>query len=177
MCAPMALAAASFAVQGASAVSGYAGQQANYKQEKRLYEENVRNAQIATANQYSFDQLHMQQERNATLQQTTQGRIDALRAKSTATVAAGEAGVLGLSVDHLMRDYSAREGRYDASAAENLDMNRTFMIGEMEAHRATGQNQINSMKMPQKPSFLDAGLRIAGAAVDAGSSYLKLSAR
>lgn len=177
MCDPTMIAVTSFATTAASAIAGYQGQKANYAQQNQQYLQNITNANEAVGTRYAYDQLRMQQDGQVALQQKTEAEINAMKARSTTTVAAGEAGVVGLSVDHLLGDYYAREGRFNESVDTNLDMQNSAMVGQMQAEKAGAQNQINSVAKPQKPSFLDAGLRILGGAASAAGGYYTQTAQ
>lgn len=100
-------------------------------------------------------------------------RFDILRgmaeAKGTATAAAGDAGVGGVSFSHILSDYETREGM----AAGNLDynvMSKTQQItDENEAQKRRAQGAINSAvnSAIQSTPVPSAGGMFAGIASDA----------
>ena len=96
-------------------------------------------------------------------QNTRQGNVS----KSTAIVAAGEAGVTGNSVDELLNDVTAQTGRNRLSIGTNSNITQAQLVRDREQVVATGQSQYNSVQPVKinKPSYLGAALGIAGDAV------------
>jgi hypothetical protein len=156
----------------ASSLVGYAGQMANYKAQKQYYEENSKAAQVAATNRYASIQNRMLQERDASAQKLGESSLEGLKARSTARAAAADAGVSGLSVDALLQDLSAQEGRYEASVATNYQMNQQYLRGEMEATQDNAIARINSVPYPTKPSF---GAALVGAFSSGLSAYVQAS--
>ena len=70
-------------------------------------------------NQIDALQQQRHQESARSSQAITEHQRDAIRARATAQTAAGEAGVSGLSVDALMRDYHSRELNYIEAVRTN----------------------------------------------------------
>lgn len=175
MCHPIVLAVATFAVGAASGLSDHYGQVANAEYMNQLSDLNTRNAQAALVAQYGHTQNRIEQERSAVVHDKFENQIEAMQARGTAVTSAGEAGVGGLSVEALLRDYYRREGRYNLSVDSNFQMTRSYLQAEMDSQRAQAQNQINAMPKVAKPSFLDAGLRIAGAGLDAATGYYTMT--
>lgn len=132
---------------------GFASANAQYEQRMREVEQNAINASNATANQYRNINIRAMQEDKAANQQRLETNIEAAKAGSAARVAAYEGGVSGLAVDHVLRDLYAQQGRHDAALDTNIRMNRDYLQGEKVAAEAGGQNQINSIPLPEKPSF------------------------
>jgi hypothetical protein len=90
---------------------------------------------------------------------------DVMRKQATATVAAGEAGVSGLSVDSLLASIGAEGGRAAANAEVNyLRTDRAIETDKMNMWAGTATN-IGQMKTPQSPDYLGSALKI-GTAVD-----------
>ncbi|NPU64597.1 hypothetical protein HL667_06270 [Bradyrhizobium sp. 83012] len=143
-----------------SAIVGYAAQKQAADEQNAYYARNARAAQIAAVNQYANEQNQIIQKRNAASQQVDETHRAALQARSTARVAAGEAGVTGLSVDALINDYYGREGRRVDSIDQNYEMDRDYMRANMESTRAQAEQRINSVKQAAEPSFADAAIRI-----------------
>jgi hypothetical protein len=119
--------------------------------------DNQRNAQI---NQKQV------QERDAGTQKVFQNSIDAQKASATAQVAAGSAGISGLSVDSLLSSIGSSQGRYDTAVAENLKS--SYMANDWDRVNSYNsmKSSINSLKAPTMPDYLGAALKI-GTAADA----------
>ena len=175
MCAPMVLAAATFALGTAQAVMGYQSQKQQAAAQQQQYDENVKNSRQAAVDSYSSIQNKIIQERKAATDDKTNAAIEGARARATAATAAGESGVSGLSVDALLADYYGREGRYNNSVDDNFSATRNYLVGEMNATRASAQSQMNSVAKPQKPSWADALLRVGTSGLNSLSLYNNLS--
>lgn len=158
----------------ASTVVGFMGQQQAYKAQMQQYKENIRNAQETAREQYAHTQNRWLQERKAASMEKTNANIDVVQATSTAEAAAAEGGVQGSSVSQLIASYYGKQGRYNDAIDQNYQMNRDYLWASMDQTKRQMQSQINSMPRPQKPSFLDAAIRIAGQGLEAASSYQQM---
>lgn len=165
------MAGASMAIGVAQGAVGFFGQQKQYKQQLADREENRLNAGQALTGQWAATDLRINQEGAAAAQQGQQAAVEGARARATATTAAGEGGVSGLSVDYLLRDLYAQEGRFNEATATNLQMTRSYLTAEKSAQRAGAQNQINSIPIPEKPSIMGAMLNVFGSALGSYTSY------
>lgn len=155
---------ATFAIGATQAVTSFVGQ-------NHMAEQNTASAISSANTQYAYTQNRMEQERRAGVQQITENRIQALRASSTAETAAGEAGVVGLSVDHLLGDIMGRQGRFTDSVNQNYEMSHDSLLGQEEGIQANAQSKINSVP---KGNILATGLQIASSGVSAASGYFKM---
>lgn len=151
----------------------YSAAQDQYEQQMEVQRQNAINASRAAENQYSNIAIRSQQEDKARNQQQMQTNIETARAASTVEVAAAEGGVSGLSVDAVLRDIYAQQGRNEVALDTNARMNRDYLTGEMKAAEAGGQNQINSVPIPEKPSAAPYLLNAFGSGLNAYSSYKK----
>lgn len=133
--------------------------------------QNAINASRATENQYANLNIRAMQEDAAANQQRQETNIEAAKAAASVEAAAAEGNVSGMSVGHVLRDLYAQQGRHDAAVDSNLRMNRGFLAGEMKAVEAGGQNQINSMPIPERPSFAPYLLDAFGSSLTAYSNY------
>jgi hypothetical protein len=165
------IAMASLAISPASGVAGYAGQVQQAKAQNQYYKENAENANRSAMNQYTAMQQRMIQEEKAAGEDKIEVARDARAARATATMAAGEANVGGLSVQGLMQEFLGREGSFNASTDRQTGWNRAQGQLELKGIKYGAQDRINSVQRASKPSFFDAGLRIAGGGLDAYSGY------
>jgi hypothetical protein len=118
------------------------------------------NANIANAN------LTKVQEAENLSQKKIENNAQARREMAKATVAGGEAGISGLSVDALLAELGGNAGDANASAEQNyLRRDRAIEADKMNAWAGTA-SAINSLKTPQEPDYIGAGLRIANTAND-----------
>lgn len=169
MC-PVVMAVAQFALSAAGSVMGFMGEKQQYEAQQQQYQNNRDASNKAAVNTYTSQQNRALQERKAASQETQNLQIEAVRGRSTAEVAAGEAGVTGLSVNALIADYYGQEGRYGRTLANNYQMNADYLRGEMDATQAQAEGRINSVEQPIKPSFADAAIRILGSGVEMGGA-------
>jgi hypothetical protein len=95
------------------------------------------------------------------------------KARATNMVAAGEAGLSGLSVEALMRDFASQEARYDDRVDQQTGGSLAKIQNEKRGLGYQTVDRINSVPRARKPSFVDAGLKVAAGAVDSFSSYKK----
>ena len=126
-----------------------ASNQRQYENTMQAYRENV--------NQTN---LMQQQERENALQATEANGIKARAAESTATVAAGENGISGLSVDALLADINNKQGRYDTSVQTNFDRAQSAIQSQRNNVYSNAATTINSLQTPATPDYLGAGLKI-----------------
>lgn len=156
----------------AQGVMGYQAADAQYEAQMKMQQQTAINASRAAENQYSNIGIRAQQESAAASQQQQQTNIEAAQAAASVEVAAGEGGVTGLSVDHVLRDLYAQQGRSDSAMDANQRMSRGYLEGEMKAAEAGGQSQINSVPIPEKPSFTPFLLNAFGSGLNAYSNSL-----
>lgn len=117
-------------------------------------------ARAAYANQYT----ELVDRRNAGTQDKTERAIAALKARGTVREAAGSAGVTGLSVDALVGDYYAQQGRANDAIDENYQMTHDNIMSQMDAIHAQTTGRINSVQRAVPPSpgaFIVRGLTSA----------------
>ncbi len=170
-----------FGISAASTVVGYMGQSAAADEQNRMYQENAQRANQNARDQMFATQQRMLQEQEAGAAEKIDTMKEARAAKATATVAAGESGVSGLSVDALLSEFDGRAASYNDRVDQNTDWTMNQLNAEMKGIRANAEDRINSVQRAAKPSFWDAGLRIAGAGLDSYNGYtqrqLKLKQR
>jgi uncharacterized protein YfiM (DUF2279 family) len=161
MCLPIlgAVLSAGLSIAGAAAEHQAANDAA--ARQNQAYLDNARAAQTAAVNSYMYQNTRIQQERKATGQQLFEDSVAALKKRGTAYASAGEAGISGLSVDALLSDVFAQEGRQHMATLTQYDMNREKVLSEMEGTRANAEARINSVQRasyPSSASFMIKGL-------------------
>jgi hypothetical protein len=108
------------------------------------------------------------QERAAATQATegVQLEADALEGQTATSAAAGN--VTGATVDALLRDVSAQEGRALSTINTNLD----FSLGQVKRRQRAAVAQADqTIKGIQKPSLLGLGLEIGGSVLNSYTGY------
>lgn len=167
MCDPLSL--IGLGVSALTEVVSYQGQVAAAEQQNQLYRDNAARANQNARDQMFQTQQRMLQEQEAAATEKIDNSREARAAKATASAAAGEAGVTGLSVDALMREFDGRAAEANDRIDQNTEWSMTQLNNEMKGVRANAEDRINSVQRAAKPSFWDAGLRIAGAGLKSHS--------
>ncbi len=151
-------------------------QKAAVDQRDQEIEENYKLSIASMHDAHKAQQARILQEGEYASGEEQRNAIEAAEARGTARVAAGEAGVSGLSVNALLDDFRAQEARYSYGTRRNLGISTENIEADMIGARATAQGRSNSIprlaKEPiNRPGYLGAALRIGGDALGAYSKY------
>lgn len=149
-----ALPALSLALSIAGGVAGYAQAKQQADAQNQMYRDNARDANKAAENQYAALQHRSIQERNAAEQKLFDSNIDALKSRSQARTAAGDAGVTGLSVNALLGDLWSQQSRRDDATMQNYQTARDDAYARMDEVKAQTTSRINSVQRAKSPSIL-----------------------
>ncbi len=130
-------------------------------------------ANEAFKNQANQVNLRTQQEREAAAQELTLNAKKAAEARATARVSAGEAGVSGVSVDHLIMDYQRQELEYASAVNRNQQMGEAQSQEELKGFRSGALDRALAFQRPtiNRPSYLAAGADIANQGLATYSRY------
>lgn len=169
MCDPLSM--LGFAVGAAQQAFSYAGNVQAANEQNRMYAENAKRANQNARDQMFQTQQRMLQEQEAAANEKIDVEREAREAKATAFTAAGESGVSGLSVDALMAEFDGRAVEHSDRVDQNTEWTLTQLNNEMKGIRFNAEDRINSVQRAAKPSFFDAGLRIAGVGLDSYNSF------
>jgi len=166
MCPPVIMALQVASVIGSVAAAQSAAD-AQSSANKRQYENTMRayRENIAQTN------LEHGQEREASMQKLNENDIAARAGMATATVAAGESGVTGMSVDHLMMGLSGKQNRYNSAVTTNYDRVEGALNNQRDNVYANAASTINGLKTPATPDYLGSALRIGEVGVAADKKY------
>ena len=167
MCEPTTIAMATLAIAAASAAASVDAQNKSASAQSKANQQNYDAQMMAyNANQANANMMKTQ-EATATSQKIIENNAQGRRDMAKATVAAGEAGVSGVSVDALLAELGGNAGRANANAEVNyLNRDRAIEMDRMNSWSGTA-SAINSLKTPVGADYIGAGLKIA----DAGLSY------
>lgn len=170
-----ALAIGSAVVGGLGAIQQHQAQSAMAEAQTARYEQNRTMATRA----YNTERQHLRarrlEEQEATMDQMEDVRIEGLRRRATARVAAGEAGVFGRSVDAREADLRGQEGTIRSRAAGQLTRNLRQIERQKQGLWHQKQRRINSMQPGVQPSSAALALNIAGSAVGGAMQYQQLT--
>ena len=162
MCDPIVIAALSIA----STVATVDAQQKQANAQAKANQQTYDNQMVAYNANLANSNATKTQEAAVLSQKMIENNAQARRDMSRATVAAGEAGVSGLSVDSLLAELGGRAGQANATAESNfLARDRAIEMDRMNAWAGTS-SAINSLKTPTEPDYIGAGLRIGNTAND-----------
>jgi hypothetical protein len=149
------------------AVVGYVGAGAEADVTNAYYGQNRQNAIVAASDRYASLNNQALQERAAASQELFEKQTEALRTRATAEASAAEAGVTGLSVDALMDDLLAQQGRQRQAIETNYETRRNAIADEGVATYHNTVSRINSAKRAASPSPIPYLLQGVGGAVKA----------
>jgi hypothetical protein len=175
MCDPVTLAAASLAVGTASAAASYVGQSQAADAQDKMNKEAAANAVTAANQNYQYTQQRMAQETAAASTEKLNSNLASAEARATAATSAGESGVQGYSINQLIGSYYSKQGRYTDALDTNYQMSRQGLTDSMDQTSNRTKSAINSLPNPQRPSFLDAAIRVAGSGLNAATDYYKMT--
>lgn len=168
MCDPVTAAAAAMAIAGAgSAITQHQAQENQAKVQDALYEQNRLNAYQSMRNQYLGLQNRQSQEIQAASQKIEERERLAMEDTATARVAAGEAGVTGLSVERVLRDIGANASRDVSTVEQNRDWTVSQLSDEAQGIASQTQSRINGVSQGVKPSPWATGFKLVGTAASA----------
>lgn len=153
----------------AQGVMGFAAASQEAAAQNAYHEQNRLNAIAAANDRYASLNNKTLQEREAASQELFEKQQEAMKARATAAVSAGEAGVSGLSVDALMGDFLAQQGRQSAAIQTNFEIKKQYNVDEAEATYHNTVGRINSVRKAAKPSPIPFILQGIGGAVGAFS--------
>jgi hypothetical protein len=163
MCDPV---TATLVITAASAASSVYAQDQTAKAQSRANQQTY-NSQIQAYNtNLANANLMKSQESDNLAAQKFENNAKANRDMAKATVSAGELGVSGLSVGALLADLAGSAGRANANAEVNYLRRDAAIEQDRQNAWAGTANAVNSLKTPQSPDYLGAGLKIAQAGVD-----------
>lgn len=178
MCSPtLAIAGISAGISAVSTGMQYAGARQQAKQQAELQRQSIAFAQRKAAMQVTAAQLERQQQVEAVAQEKGKVAARGEAARSRAVVAAGEAGVSGLSVQALMDDY-IRQQAGQVAALTTQDKLYAMRHGlNLQQLAMASEQEIRGLSKPiEKPSALRAGLSIMQSGLSAYGTYKGLQA-
>jgi hypothetical protein len=122
--------------------------------------------------------LRDQQEANAASQEQVANTKRAAAARATERVSAGESGASGVSVDNLISDFYRQEAGYKDAVTQNLEMSQAQSTQDLLGLRAGATDRAIASRRPmlERPSYLAAGIQMAGQGLDTYNRYRYTSA-
>lgn len=172
MCDPGTLFAASLAVSGASSAASLAGQSAQAKAQGQYQAELTKANNASATLQLSNLRIQQAQTRESAARESQKAKLANQRARATAVVAAGEAGVAGNSVDALLHEYSAQLGTYKEAATRQTQVQDAAFEDQALAIVAGARSQNLNINAPiAQPQYGLEALRFGTNALGAYRDY------
>ena len=175
MCEPlsaMAIAKLSFGLSLASSGMSLMAQRNQAKAQKAAQKAATQRENARYRREASAMRLKEAQEDLVMTREIQDSAVKARAARSTAMVAAGESGVVGLSVDALIDDYTRQEADYRFSVTEQNRL--TGINNQLQLTEAGYRSQNNLIKINkpiQKPNYLGEAVNLAGSFLNIQSNY------
>lgn len=164
---------ASAVLGGVSSVLQIVGQRNQAKTQRKVQENASKVERQRYLNEVSSLRTQQAQEAEAIAQKLQANKTKAMEAQSTAKVAAGEAGVAGISVDALKQDLARKESLYNQSLGKQAQM---LNVRREIALRDAGLGFTNNMLRINKPiEEVDYAGAIVGGAKTGLSTYQALT--
>ena len=171
MCGPAAIPIAMLAITAVSTVASIAAQQQQYSAQQDFNQRQYDSSMTAYRHNLANLEVQRNQARDDATEQVQQNSLAAMRAQATARVAAGEAGVSGLSVDALLRDLAGQAAYDNTSVEENYLRQDRAINAKREQVYGDTVSQINQLRPAMSPDYLGAGLRIGQATASSYGQY------
>lgn len=164
------LAGASLAIGTAQAVGKFAAGREDTSAALAYQGQQRQLAEIARNDQWNVIGRRQNEEVDAASAALFDNSIRGLKARDAARVQAGEAGVVGQSVEAIATNFYREQGRIDSATERNLSMSLESL--QDEKRQAEAQRISRSSFAPvRQPSLMNLGLEIGGAGINALSIY------
>lgn len=171
MCDPTMMAVGSFAISAVQGIAQYQADQQAYDENEKYRLENIKLAKWNATNEYNQVLTQTSQEQEAAAASKADVAREARSAIATSTVAAGEAGVSGLSVDALLRDQYGQVASVNDRIDQNTDWTTQQLHNEMFGIQSQAVDRARGIRKGTPPSLFATGLKIAGAGLGAYGNY------
>lgn len=116
--------------------------------------------QASNANQAQAN-LEQSQAAAAAAQKINANDLAAQRAAATTLTTAGESGISGRSVGDVLADLAGKQSDYNGSVETNYSNEVAGINAQRTNIGNSAASAMNSLKTPQQPDYLGAGLQIA----------------
>lgn len=174
MCNPAAaLMGAQMAIGAMSAKAEYDAQSERADQINDANATNRQNSIYAMQEEYRQTQRRQSQERDSAAEKVSQRQTQAQKETASARVAAGEAGISGISVESLYRDISQVSLNDQSNINQGADWNVEQLSSQMSGIRTKTQSRINSAPTAAGPSPWTTALKIGNNTVGAYDGHVR----
>jgi Mg-chelatase subunit ChlI len=129
LCDPLTL--LSLSVSTASGIAGFAAESQAADDQNAAYERNRKAALQSFEDTQRAMNERISQERESAAIERFDTVLESRAARATSDVAAGEAGISGITVEALARDFASREARFNS----RVDKNEEWTVADLQARR------------------------------------------
>lgn len=157
-------------------VVGYMGQAKAARAQNQRFRQNHKSAINAYQDDIEAMNLNAIASNEDAAQRRMETRLEAMAARSSARVGAGERGLGGYSAMALEQDVFAQEGRAVSAIDRNLQLDEQRFRLQGRGAANTAESRINSMRRAAGPSTLGLIANLGSAAVQGFSMQSNLSA-
>jgi hypothetical protein len=173
MCLPVAaLLAANLAVSAAAGIASVQGQAAQASAQKNYQQQLVAANNAQAYEQSSSLRIQQAQDSESRARENEKARLATQKAVSTSTVAAGEAGLTGASVDALLGEYQASLGQYRETTLRQGQLYASGVGSQIDALRAgNGMSNLQINAPIARPNYTAAVLNFGSDALGAYRAY------
>jgi len=188
MCEPLSLAAVTgmsataaantaLAIQGVTAVAGVGSAMQSAKNQNAAAQANAQSALDAYYLKSTQNSLRLRQEQIQASQAKQDADMKTLRAQGSVTASAGGAGVQGINVDQLLKDFEASEGLMTSRIDQRVEGLQQQAAMDQLGFQTEAQRRINQMQ-PQgmTETLFNVLTPIAGFGVDFAEHKGKMAA-
>jgi hypothetical protein len=169
MCEPLTIASAAMGIMG-TAVQYQEGK-ANAKAQSAVNKQNYETTMQAYRDNHAELQYQNQQEWSSAQSQATQSALETRQVESRAKVAAGESGIMGASVDALIREIGSQGATNQGNIYTNFLSENRAIGGQMRNERNQTATTVSGLGKVRGPNAWAAGLQIGSQALGAYSGY------
>ena len=155
------------AVGMVGAMASYQAKRDDYAAKKRMWEQNVVNAESAARDEQRQIATRQIQEQAKTGQKKELSYLEEAQKSSAAENSAAYGGVGGISVNNILGDIARKSELNRTYIDENYKYVAADLTEKMKATDTTLMSRINSVPVPQAPSPLELFAGVAGAGVKA----------
>lgn len=167
------IALAGLAIAAVSTAASVSAQQRQMNYQEDLNQRQADNIETARRANLANIEVQRQQALADTREQMTKNTVAGRAASATASVAAGESGVTGTSVDALLRELQGKAAWDNMTAETNYLRQDTALNAQRENVNTNSNSQLNSLTTPASPDYLGAGVRFGQSALNIYSDYRK----
>lgn len=160
------------AISAASATASIQGQRYQAQAQEQQQAELTKANNFVAGEQMAQTRLQEAQQAEAAARENEKARLAAQKARSTAVVTAGEAGVSGASVDALLGEYGMQLGQFREASNRQTQLTASASASQIAAIQTGARFQNLSINAPiVGPNYGAEAVKFAGSAMSTYQAY------